>query len=67
MKYIPTEASTTAIYLPNGTYIAHLNDTPLLDGGENTLLSASQDNYSGISVHEVAKHNSDRKYISYKY
>ena len=47
-KSIFFESDDTAIYLPNGTIIAHMNYTLIPKGGTNSLLSTS--NTFGIFV-----------------
>ena len=62
-KSIPIGASANAIYLPNGTLIYHIKNTPLLHGGANSLISTVQAREFGIVVHDVDKSCTGKVYI----
>ena len=56
-----------AIGFPNVTIISNLNETPLLHGGSNSLLSTPKDLGFGVDANDVAKHHGVNKYIHYGY
>ena len=64
-KYIPIGSAATATDLPNGTIIAQLNDTELLHGGENFLISTEQDREFGVAIQNVDKSHGGKQYIHY--
>ena len=47
----------SAIDLPNGTIIAHMNDALLPNGGTNYLLSTSKTFGIFVAVHNISKYN----------
>ena len=54
--------SMNSVGLPNCTALSHLNNTPLLYGGDNCLLSTSQAGFF-MDIHEVSKCRSVKQYI----
>ena len=50
-------SADTAIDLPNGTIISHMNDTLLPNGGTNSLLSTSNTFGICVAVQYISKHN----------
>ena len=62
-KWIPIISDTTLIELTNGTIINHMNMTPLLHGGSNSLIYAPQSCVFSVVVYDVAWHNGGSWYI----
>ena len=56
-----------AIGFPNVTIISNLNETPLLHGDSNSLLSTPKDLGFGVDANDVDKHHGVNKYIHYGY
>ena len=50
-------SADTAIDLPNGTIISHMNDTLLPNGGTNSLISTSKTFGICVAVQDISKHN----------
>ena len=57
----------TDMELPNGTVIDHLKNNPILNVGNNSLLSTTQARYFGLVLHEFAKNISCKQYIHVGY
>ena len=51
------ESADTAIDLPNGTIIYHMNDTLLHNGGTNSLFSTSKTFGVFVAVQDISKDN----------
>ena len=56
-KSILFESDDTAIYLPIGTIIAHMNYTLIPNGGTNSLLSTSKIFGIFVAVQYISKDN----------
>ena len=56
-KSILFGSDDNAIDLPNGTIIAHMNDTLLPNGGTNSLLSTSNTFVIFVTVQDISKDN----------
>ena len=56
-KSILFGSNDTAIDLPNGTIIAHMNNTLLPNGGTNSLLYTSNTFGIFVDVHHISKDN----------
>ena len=62
---VPIGSAAAAIDLPSGTFIIQLNETPLLQGGSNSLLSTFQAREFGIKVDDVAsRHGGSQKILA---
>ena len=53
----------TAIDLTNVTIIYPLNETLLLHGGTNTMISTAQDREFCVAIHDIAKNHGVKQYI----
>ena len=53
------------IGFPNGTIISQLNETPLLHGGSNSLLSTPKELGFGVAAHDIAKKNCSKQHFHY--
>ena len=60
---IPIGSAAAAVDLPTGTIIIQLNETPLLEGGSNSLLSTAQAREFGVIVDDVAKRHGGKQHI----
>ena len=56
-KSILFEYDDTDIDLPNGTIIAHMNDTLIPNGGTNSLLSTSKTFGIFVAVQDISEDN----------
>ena len=62
-KYIPVVVDTTDVDLSNGTLICYLNDIPLINLGNNYLVSTTQYHSFFVSIHDVDKYHGTKQYI----
>ena len=61
-KDVSIQSAAAVIDLPSGTTIVHLNETPLLQKGFNSLLSTFQAREFGITVDDAAtRHGGGQK------
>ena len=61
-KSIPIGSAVAVVYLPNGTLIANLKNTPLLHGGSNSLLLKAKARFF-VAIHADTKSHGDIQYI----